>query len=300
MSRVSQLAQQTQTLNNILNAQKRMQETEIQISSGYKSQTYTGISADANRLVSLEGLRTRFDQLEKNNTLIEARLERMDQSVATIFDAMSELRNLVIQRINAASGDSVPLAAVAQNLLDVVAGQLNAKANGRFLFSGTQTNTAAVTIPVPDPTTFGVPEANYYQGNSTELSVRIDDTINIAYGMTADRTAFQDSIAAMKAAIQGDATNNSTLLTTALTLADSAIASLAGFRAEIGSDLSTIEQAKQRNEDFVLFVELSISEIQNVDIPSAITQLTADQTILQASFLSIARVGSLSLVNFLK
>ena len=300
MSRISQLAQQTQTLSNILNAQKRIQDTEIQISSGYKSQTFTGISSEASRLVSLEGLKTRFDQLDKNNTLIEARLERMDQSVATIFDAMSELRNLVIQRINAASGDSVPLAAVAQNLLDVVAGQLNAKANGRFLFSGTQTNTAAVTIPVPDPTTFGVPEANYYQGNSTELSVRIDDTITIAYGMTADRTAFQESIAAMKAAIQGDATNNTTLLTTALSLADSAIASLAGFRAEIGSDLSTIDRAKQRNEDFVLFVEQSISEIQYVDIPSAITQLTADQTILQASFLSIARVGSLSLVNFLK
>ena len=300
MSRISQLAQQTQTLSNILNAQKRMQETEIQISSGYKSQSYTGISADANRLVSLEGLRTRFDQLNKNNTIIEARLERMDQSVSTIFDAVTELRNLVIQRINDASGSSVPLAAVAQNLLDVVAGQLNTKANGRFLFSGTQTNTTAVVFPVPDPTTFGVPEANYYQGNSTELSVRIDDTITIAYGMTADRTAFQESIAAMKAAIQGDATNNSTLLTTALTLAESAIASLAGFLAEIGSDLSTIEQAKQRNEDFILFVEQSISEIQNVDIPSAITQLTADQTILQASFLSIARVGSLSLVNFLK
>ena len=297
MSRISQLAQQTQTLSNILNAQKRMQETEIQISSGYKSQSYTGISADANRLVSLEGLRTRFDQLNKNNTIIEARLERMDQSVSTIFDAVTELRNLVIQRINDASGSSVPLAAVAQNLLDVVAGQLNTKANGRFLFSGTQTNTTAVVFPVPDPTTFGVPEANYYQGNSTELSVRIDDTITIAYGMTADRTAFQESIAAMKAAIQGDATNNSTLLTTALTLAESAIASLAGFRAEIGSDLSTIDQ---RNEDFVLFVEQSISEIQNVDIPSAIIRLTADQLILEASFLSIARIGSLSLVNFLK
>ena len=300
MSRISQLAQQTQTLSNILNAQKRMQETEIQISSGYKSQSYTGISADANRLVSLEGLRTRFDQLNKNNTIIEARLERMDQSVSTIFDAVTELRNLVIQRINDASGSSVPLAAVAQNLLDVVAGQLNTKANGRFLFSGTQTNTTAVVFPVPDPTTFGVPEANYYQGNSTELSVRIDDTITIAYGMTADRTAFQESIAAMKAAIQGDATNNSTLLTTALTLAESAIASLAGFRAEIGSDLSTIDQAKQRNEDFVLFVEQSISEIQNVDIPSAIIRLTAAQLILEASFLSIARIGRLSLVNFLK
>ena len=299
MTRVTQLAQQTLTLSNILGAQKRIQEAEIQISSGVKSQTYTGLFSEASRLVSLEGLKTRFDQLEKNNTIIEARLQRMDQAVSTIFDAMNELRNLVIQRINDASGNAVPLAVVGQNLLDVVAGQLNTKENGRYLFSGTQTNTPAVAFPVPDPTTFGTPEANYYQGDSFELTVRIDDTITIKYGMTADRTAFQESIAAMKAAIQGDATNNSTLLNTALTLAGSALASLAGFRAEIGSDISTIDLANQRNEDFLVFVEQSISNIKNVDIPSAITRLTADQTILQASFLSLARVGNLSLVNFL-
>ena len=299
MTRVTQLAQQTQTLSNILDAQKRIQDAEIQVSSGVKSQTFTGISSDSNRLVSLEGLKTRFIQLEKNNTIIESRLQRMDQSVSTIFDAITEMRNLVIQRLNDASGAVVPLAAIAQNLLDVVAGQLNAKQNGRFLFSGTATNTPAVIFPVPDPTTFGTPDATYYQGNSVELSVRIDDTISIKYGITADRTAFQEAIGALKAAIQGDATDNSTLLSTALSLADSALASLAGFRAEIGSDMSTIDLAKQRNEDFLLFVEKSISDIVNVDIPSAITRLVADQMILQASFLTLARVGSLSLVNFL-
>ncbi len=299
MTRVTQLAQQTQTLSNILAAQKRIQESAIQISSGFKSQTFTGIAFDSSRLVSLEGLRTRFEQLDRNNSIVESRLERMDQSVSTIFDAMIELRSLVIQRQNDASGSAVPLAAVAQNLLDVVAGQLNVKANGRFLFAGTLTNTAPVTFPVPNPTAFGTPDATYYTGNSTELTVRIDDTITIKYGMTADRTGFQEVIAAMKAAIQGDATNNTTLLNTSLALADTAIASLAGYRAEIGSDMSTIDLAKQRNGDFLLFVEQSISDIVNVDIPSAITQLTANETILQASFLTLSRVGSLSLANYL-
>ena len=299
MTRVTQLALQTQTLSNILDAQKRIYDTQIQISSGFKSQTFTGISNEASRLVSLEGLQTRYEQLEKNNTVVVSRLQRMDQSVSTIFDAMIELRNLVIQRNNAASGSAVPLAAVAQNLLDAVAGQLNAKENGRFLFSGTLTNTAPVTIPVPDPTVFGTPDATYYQGNSTELTVRIDDTVTIKYGMTADRTAFQEVIGAMKAAIQGDATNNTNLLNTSLALAESALTSLAGFRAEIGSDMSTIELAQQRNDDFLLFVEQSVSDIVNVDIPTAITQLTTAETTLQASFLTIARIGNLSLTHFL-
>ena len=135
MARVSQLAQQTLTLNNILEAQKRLQEGQIQVATGAKSLSYAGISKESSRLVSLQGLESRFTQFGKNNALIEARLNRMEQSVATVFDAMSELRTLLIQRLNAAAGDDVPLAAVAQNLLDTVGGQLNVKENGRFLFA---------------------------------------------------------------------------------------------------------------------------------------------------------------------
>ena len=299
MSRVSNLAQQTLTLNNILDAQKRVQDSQIQIATGVKSLSYAGISKQASRLVSLEGLQSRFAQFTKNNTVIDARLQRMEQSISTIFDSMSELRRLLIQRINATAGDDVPLAAVAQNLLDVVAGQLNAKENGRFLFAGTRTTTPPVQVPVPDPTTFGVPEANYYQGDSIELTTRVDDGITIRYGMTADRAAFQDAIAALKAAIQGDATDDAALLDQSLVLAGRTIDALAGFRAEIGADLDTIFRANQRNGDFLVFVESSISDILAVDIPAAVTRLASDQTILQASYLTIARISSLSLVNFL-
>ena len=299
MPRVSQLAQQTLTLNNVLDAQQRIQEAQIQIATGVKSLSYAGIPGGANRLVSLESLQIRFEQFSRNNTVIDARLQRMEQSVSTIFDSMSEVRRLLIQRINATAGDDVPLAAVAKNLLDVVAGQLNAKENGRFLFAGTKTTTQPVQIPVPDPAVFGTPEANYYQGDSIELTTRVDDSITISYGMTADRAAFQDAIASLKAAIQGDATGNSTLLDQALALAGRAIDNLAGFRAEIGADLDTIQRADQRNGDFLVFIEGTITDILAVDIPAAVTRLASDQTILQASFMTLARVGSLSLVNFL-
>ncbi len=300
MSRVSQLAQQTLTLDNVLNAQKRIQDAQIQIATGAKSLSYAGIAKESSRLVSLEGLQSRFIQFAKNNTVVEARLQRMEQSISTIFDSMSELRRLLIQRVNATAGDDVPLAAVAQNLLEVVAGQLNAKENGRFLFAGTRTNAQPVVVPVPDPTTFGIPEANYYQGDSIELTIRVDDSIAISYGMTADRAAFQDVIASLKAAIQGDATDDAALLDQSLVLAGRSIDALAGFRAEIGADRDTIFRANQRNGDFLVFVESSISDILAVDIPAAVTRLASDQTILQASYLTLARISSLSLVNFLK
>lgn len=300
MTRVTQLAQQTLTLNNLLNAQARLQEAEIQIATGRKSQDYAGISRDASRLVSLESQRIRLERFVSNNAIIESRLQLMDTSITTIFETMSQLRTLLIQGLDSSSSGDTPIAEVAQNLLDEVAGQLNTKDNGRFIFSGARTNTQAVRSPVPDPASFGTPDSSYYDGDSLQLTARIDETVTVTYGITADRQAFQDAIGALKGAIEGDATNNTTLLRTSLALAISAIDTLASYRAEIGSDLETIGRANLRNGDLLLFIDQRIGDIENVDIPAAVAQLAIEQTILQASYLTLARVSSLSLVDFLR
>lgn len=299
MSRVSQIAQQTLTLRNILSAEERVQNAQIQIATGRRSLSYAGIAEDASQLVSLKGLHTRIDRFIKNNTTIERRLERMDSAVSTIFDAVSELRVMLLQALNAASGGKVPVATVAQNLLDMVVGALNTKDDGRFIFAGTQTTTRPVQSPVPDPAAFGVVDNNYYNGDSVELAARIDESTTIAYGMTADRLAFQQAIGALKAAIEGANSNNTSLLNSALSLASSAIQALAGYRTEIGSDLKTIEQADLRSGDYLTFIEQVISDIENVNIPATVTRLASDQLILEASFLTLARVSNLSLVDFL-
>ncbi len=299
MGRVSQIAQQTLTLRNILNAEARIQSAQIQIGTGKKSLSYAGIAEDASQLVSLKGLHTRIDGFVKNNTTIERRLERMDASVSAVFDAVSELRTLLIQGLNDATGGNVPVGTVAQNLLDAVVGLLNAKDDGRYLFSGTKTTTEPVESPVPDPAMFGVADNTYYNGDTVELTTRVDENTTIAYGMTADRLGFQQAIGALKAAIEGANTQSTSLLESALILANDAIQTLAGYRTEIGSDLQTIERADLRNGDFITYIEGVISDIENVNIPATVTQLASNQTLLEASFLSLARVNSLSLVNFL-
>ncbi len=300
MSRISQIAQQTLNLRNILGAAERVQAAQIKIGTGKTSQSYAGIAEDASQLVSLKGLHVRIDRFIKNNTTIERRLERMDASVSAVFDVVSELRVLLLQALSASTGTDVPVAEVARNLLEVVAGQLNTQEDGRYLFSGTKTNIQPVESPVPDPGFFGVAEANYYKGDSIELTARVDENTTLAYGMTADRSGFQKAIGAMKAAIEGAVTGSASLFNDALTLANGALQELSGYRAEIGSDMKTIERADLRNNDFITYIDKVISDIENVDIAATVIQLASEQTILEASFLTLARVNSLSLANFLR
>ena len=171
--RVANLAQHNFTLNRALDTQSRLQDLQAQIATGRKSLTYAGISADASQLVSLEGQLTRVQQYQEGNILVDQRLSRMGAAISTIFDSMLALRSLLQQELNAPSAGNVPLADEAQNHLDTVVSQLNLKVNGRFLFAGSKTTTQPVQTPPPDPAVFGVPEANYYDGDSVELTARI-------------------------------------------------------------------------------------------------------------------------------
>jgi len=300
MTRVAQLAQQQLTLSNVRATQERLQEAQIQISTGQKSRSYAGIFKDATRLVSLEASQARIKQFVENNTIISDRLERTDGAVSNIFDALTELRKTLIQATSDSSSGEVRLTEIANNLLSSVTGQLNTKENGRFLFAGSMTTTQPVTVPVPDPTTFGVPEANYYNGDSVALSARIDEATTITYGVTGDRAGFQDAIAALKAAIQAGTTNDRGLMETALTLTNSALQTVAGYRAEIGSDLQTIDRANSNNNDLLTFLEGSITDIESVDVPETVAKMSTDQTVLQASFLTLARITNLTLLDFLR
>ncbi len=298
--RVASLSQHNFTLNRALDTQARLQDIQAQIATGRKSLTYAGISADSKRLVSLEGQFQRTQQFIENNVLVDQRLSRMESAIGTMFDAMLQLRTLLQQELNAPSAGNVPLASEAQNLLDTVVSQLNLKVNGRFLFAGSKTTTQPVQAPLPDPAVFGVPEANYYDGDSVLLSARIAENRQITYGMTADRQRFQDAIAGLKAAIQGDTIDDRTLIDTALTLTVSAIDRLPEFRSEIGFSQVAILDQNERHEDFLLFTEGVISDIENVDIPAAVARLANEETLLEASYLTLVRVSSLTLADFLR
>ncbi|MCZ6722076.1 MAG: flagellin [Proteobacteria bacterium] len=300
MLRVANLAQHTFFLNNVLNLQSRTFEQQAQIATGKKALNYSGIARDAKRLITLEGSKSQTAQFVENNQRVIARAERMDAAVSGIFDAASELRTTLIQRLNDAGGDMVNLSLIAQNLLDSVGSLLNSDEDGRFLFSGSMTDTPPVQFPVPDPASFGVLDNNYYQGDNIQLTVRADVNLTVTYGMGADRIGFQRIIGALKAAVEGHATNDKGLIESALSLVNTAIADLADYRNELGNTLLTLDDTNSRHRDFVVYLDNQISNIEDVDITEAIIRLTENQTILEASFLTVSRLSNLNLSDFLR
>ncbi|MEL0112931.1 MAG: hypothetical protein VW835_14475, partial [Rickettsiales bacterium] len=61
-----------------------------------------------------------------------------------------------------------------------------------------------------------------------------------------------------------------------------------------------LDSLKNKHTNFLQFAQDSISEIENVNTPEAVSLLNFEQVQLEASFTTIARIQTLSLSNFLR
>ena len=86
----------------------------------------------------------------------------------------------------------------------------------------------------------------------------------------------------------------------ALVVVNQAIDNLPVIRSRIGSAQRAIEQANDSLQDMSLYLDESITDLKAVDIPLAVTKLTNDQVILEASYMTVSRLSTLNLANFLR
>jgi flagellar hook-associated protein 3 FlgL len=303
MTRVADFAQHQRNLANILNAQNRIYAGQLQISSGRKALQYSGIARDANRLVNAEMAHARTNQFIANNDKIDGRLGTMETNVSQMFDVMSSFKALLINALNANNAADLALPTQGQAMLNQITALLNVEEDGRYLFAGARTDTppvdqtalpAGYTIPTSDGDAGG-----FYTGDNTLFSVRADESFDLQYGINAGEAGFERTIRALHLTITGTPNDRATM-EHALAVTSQAIDDLADVRTRIGVTRATLSRVNQMHEDFLLFSEKTISDIENVDITKAITNMTADQVVVEASFLTISRLAQLTLTNFLR
>jgi flagellar hook-associated protein 3 FlgL len=140
-------------------------------------------------------------------------------------------------------------------------------------------------------------DTDYYNGDQQVMEVRVDDNYNVSYGILADNPAFQKLIQGLGIAAD---TEDEDALVVAIGYLTEAIEDLPNVQGQIGLDLSNTERYETRHEDFKVFAAQAISDIETVDVPLTLAELSQYETALQASFITISRASDLSLANYLR
>ncbi|MCH2546193.1 MAG: hypothetical protein MK052_01085 [Alphaproteobacteria bacterium] len=300
ITRVSTYAMHQTTLGDVTRLQANLAKLQNQISSGVKANDFEGLNGQVETFVQFEGKIKKTQTFIENNTVTLSRMQTTDVALDQIISIADDFQDLLIQRRNPVSGDSLQFEISARAMLEATAAQLNTAQEGRFLFGGTRTNIPPVTTPVPGSNSIGVPDDGYYVGNDTNLFARVQETFEVQYNVRANEAGFQKLFAAMNMGLSADASGSQDQLVAATTLVTEALDEIISVRARVQQNIVNVEEINERHEQLNLYWKGLNEKIIKTDLLSASTEVAMGEAILQASFSSFSRLNQLRLTDFLR
>jgi flagellar hook-associated protein 3 FlgL len=181
--------------------------------------------------------------------------------------------------------------------------QLLSLANGRdgqgnYMFSGFKTSTQ----PFTQTTGAGV-----YAGDQGQNKLQISASRQISISDSGQDlfkpgVAGSDPFATIETFITAlnSGTVSSSDLTTALTGLDATLGNVLRVRSAVGTRQNELDSTESTNQDSATQYQSLISQLRDVDYTKAISDLTRQQTGLQAAQKSFTTVQGLSLFNYLR
>ncbi len=188
IGRIRDAAQSDRLMTALQTTTTRLRNGQIAAATGKRATRYDQIARESGLLLRTKDQRALTGSFKQQNEQVVDRLTAMDGALANLGDIAQRLRTLLTQRLDAATGDLVPLDREALTLQAEAAAQLNIRLDERYLFAGSRSDVPPVELPAttltsPDP-------ALYFHGDTIVQTVRADRDVEVPYGMTADDPAF--------------------------------------------------------------------------------------------------------------
>ncbi len=298
LGRTGDVAHSNRLTGYIQGTQGRMREAQTAIATGKRAQTYSEIGSETGILLQAREGQKRADAFAASNTTTVERLRTMDGALGNIVDVADRMRTLLVQRTDPSIGNSLPLGTEIDTMLQEIASQLNVRLADRYLFAGSRTDTAPVALPATINGPADLDPDLIYQGDDIRLAARAAEDVEVTYGVLAeDVFEIMNVLAAAKEAHVAD--DKAGLLAASDALAD-AFSGLVDLRGELGARTARIETITETHRANAAYLAETVSRIEDTDLPTAIAQMAKDQGALEAAYLTIGRLNSLSLADYLR
>jgi|SRR5579871_2175127 len=304
-------ASQSQLLLSLINsADSALSKSQAQVASGKVSTDYTGLGDKVSLLEAARTAATKSDAYQANTTLAIDQANLQDTQLSSLSDLANQLRQAITQAV--ANGDGSSLPSEAQSVFEQASQILNAKdANGNYLYGGDKDNTAPLNVTSLAQLAALPSVASAFSNGTLKKSVAVGDGQTVQLGVLASDagTALLQTlkdIATFDAGPTGNFAGSTALtkpqsdfLTAELPSAIGAAQSVNSVAADNGFVFNQLKDAADHQQALSTLYTGFVSNLENVDLPTAITQLNQNQVALQAALQVSSRLGQISLLNFL-
>ena len=290
--RITSDMSQRHVLSDLRRVQERLATAQSQVSSGKRIEKPSDDPLGAERAMRLN------DQLESTGAyrtaVDESRswLDATDSALGSLSDIVQHVRELTLQAANGSTSDAGRQAIKAQidQLTEEAKTTLNSAYDGRYIFSGTATDTAPYSTATGDA----------YQGDASPVVRQIGPGVSVQVNVTGDDVlaGLLPTLRTLSAHLA--ANDTASLSTTDLQAIDAGFDNLTAKRGQVGAITNRVDAAGTRLDDTTDITTAFLSKTQDADLPPALTDLSAQQTALQAALRGGAALIQQSLMDFLR
>lgn len=273
----------------------QLNKTFHEVSTGKRLHRPSDDPAGVSRAMSLKSSLAANDQFQRNADSANLWLDETDQTVQQMTNVLQRVRELTVQGSNdiLSPQDRTAIAIEVGELREQIRQFANTKVSGNYLFNGQRTNTA----PFPDKL---VAENNSYDTGAINFTV--GEGIVVKGNVSADELFGNEDdesnlFHVLNSLIDGLKLGEKDL---PLEQLDQGIDRMLAISTEVGTRKNRVEAAENRLMDSTIHLKTMLSKIEDVDLAEAITRLTSEESVYQASLAATARIVQPSLMDFLR
>jgi len=307
VDRVATNSQTNYMLSQISKANSNLQQSETQVSSGKVSDTYAGIG---DKTAALEGARVaaqRADAYQANTQLAVTQTDLQDTQLTTLAGLASQLQKAV--QTAAGNSDGTDLMNQANSIFQQASQILNSTdANGNYIYGGSLTDQKPFTATSLANLSTGT-VSSFFKNDSSKKTVQVGDGQTETIGVLASdigtdlMTSLQNlyNLDGGTGSLSGALTTTQTdsLKNTVLPDASKAATSLNSVTALNGDVYNNLKSSITNQATMSKLYTGFVSDIEDVDMAKALTNLSSNQTALQAVLTVTSKLNNLSLLNFM-
>jgi flagellar hook-associated protein 3 FlgL len=280
--------------------QSSLFKTQQQVSSGRRILTAADDPVGAARALEVTQSQSLNSQYGVNRQHAKSALSEVEVTLSSVTELLQDVRTTTIAAGNGTLSDTERgfMATELGARRDQLLGLANSRDGmGNYMFSGFQTDTPAFSKDA-----LGVVS---YDGDAGQRLIQVDASRQMS-ATAPGSTVFQgggqdvfDTLNDLIALLQTPGMPSAVDLGTATTNIDLALDNILTVRASVGSRLQELDALDYAGEDRNLQYSQTLSELQDLDYTTALTQLSQQQVTLEAAQRTFVTISGLSLFNFL-
>jgi flagellar hook-associated protein 3 FlgL len=284
--------------------QERLSHLTQQMASGNRILTPSDDPVDSVRLSRLRREEAAVGQYRANIATIQIRLRKTEGYLDNMVTDIHSGRDLMVWALDGGNtpDDLAAMVTPLTSLRDSLFHSANTvDQEGRYIFSGTQTTTAPLKY---DPT-LGVGSRYTYQGNANAQMVVVGNGISQVGNENVEglEKLLNEIDLALDALAKPGASPNDpavrTVLAAGLTGFDDALNMISSKIAVLGGSQNILKTLDANHANVSLSNKMALTDIGQLDMGVAATELSGYTTALQATYKAYSRISGLSLFSAL-